>query len=202
MYRLKPEVQATVISGLVEGASIRSMERITGVHRDTIMRLALRVGQGCALLLDETMRDLPCERLEVDEIWSYVAKKQRHVRRSDDPSEVGDVWTWVALDAKTKVVPSYLVGNRDAVTAHAFISDLASRLQNRIQLSSDGLRLYVEAVERAFGAEVDYAQIVKAYEADPIGEGRYSPPKVVSTQKTALVGNPTTKLISTSYVER
>ena len=148
------------------------------------------------------MRNLPCKRVEVDEIWTYVGKKQRHVTSQDDMNTVGDFWTWVALDAETKLVPSYRVGKRDAATAQAFIADLSMRLANRVQLSSDGLRLYLEAVEASFGADVDYAQIVKSYEAEPIGPGRYSPPKVVSTEKASIVGKPNMKLVSTSYVER
>lgn len=182
--------------------SIRSVERLTGVHRDTIMRLMVRVGDACQEMMDSTLRELPCKRIEVDEVWCYVAKKQRHVGLGDDPKEVGDFWTWVALDAETKLVPTHLVGKRDAVSAQAFMNDLATRLANRVQLSSDGLRLYIEAVEQGFGGEVDYATIVKSYEAEPIGPGRYSPPKVVSTEKSKVVGNPVDALISTSYVER
>ena len=140
--------------------------------------------------------------LDIDEIWTYVGKKQRHVSSQDDMNTVGDFWTWVALDAETKLVPSYRVGKRDAATAQAFIADLSVRLANRVQLSSDGLKLYLEAVEASFGADVDYAQIVKSYEAEPIGPGRYSPPKVVSTEKASIAGKPNMKLVSTSYVER
>ncbi len=202
MNRLNLETQTAVISSLVEGSSIRSVERMTGVHRDTITRLMVRVGETCQGIANEMMHDLPCQRVEVDEIWCYVGKKQRHVAETDDPYEVGDFWTWVALDAETKLVPSYLVAKRDAASARAFMVDLASRLTNRIQLSSDALRLYVEAVEAGFGGDVDYATIVKSYEAEPIGPGRYSPPKVTSTAKAIVVGKPNERLISTSYVER
>ncbi len=202
MNKLRPEVQATVIGGLVEGASIRSMERMTGVHRDTIMRLAVRVGGECQEIMHTEMQGLSCQRLEVDEIWCYVGKKQRHVRPSDDLQLVGDQWVWVALDAETKLVPTFQVGKRDASTAYAFMTDLASRLQNRVQLSSDGLRLYAEAVEAGFGHNIDYATIVKSYEGEPIGDGKYSTPKVVGVEKTPMVGKPNRRLISTSYVER
>ena len=175
---------------------------MTGVHRDTITRLMIRVGDACDRLLHETMRELPCKRLEVDEIWCYVGKKQRQVTTGDDPQRVGDFWTFVAIDAETKLVPTWLVGKRDAGTPEVFMTDLASRLANRVQISSDGLRAYVEAVEAGFGSEVDYAQIVKSYEAEPVGEGRYSPPRVVSTDKTRIVGQPDEALISTAYVER
>ena len=202
MNKLKPEIQEQVISALVEGSSIRSVERMTGVHRDTIMRLGVHVGTKCGATMDAMMHGLDCKRLELDEIWAYVSKKQRHVTLSDNPASVGDFWTWVALDAETKLVPTYLVGKRDAATAHEFVTDLASRLNNRVQLSSDGLRLYIEAVEAGFGGDVDYAQIVKSYEAEPIGPGRYSPPKVVSADKSPIVGNPIFDRISTAYVER
>ena len=200
--KLKPELQVTVLSALVEGASIRSVERMTGVHRDTITRLLLRVGERCETILDETMRDLSCRRIELDEIWAYVGKKQRHVLRTDDPNTVGDFWVWVALDSDTKLVPTYAVGKRDSATAKAFVGDLASRLKNRVQLSSDGLRLYADAIEASFGADVDYAQIVKSYEAEPIGPGRYSPPKVVDLSKSAWVGTPNLDTASTAFVER
>ncbi len=202
MNKLKPETQETVISALVEGCSIRSVERMTGVHRDTIMRLGVSVGNKCSDLTDEMMQGLSCQRLELDEIWSYVGKKQRHVLDTDNPNDVGDFWTWVAIDAETKLVPSYLVGKRDSENAHEFVADLASRLNNKVQLSSDGLRLYIEAVEASFGGDVDYAQIVKSYEAEPIGPGRYSPPKVSSVDKSRMIGSPDMDMVSTSYVER
>ena len=200
--KLKAEKKSSVIRALVEGSSIRSTERMTGVHRDTVTRLLLDVGEACGAMLDERMRGLDCRRIEVDEVWCYVGKKQRHILDTDNPNEVGDFYTWVAMDAETKLVPSFLVGKRDSVHANAFISDLASRLENRIQISSDGLRAYVEAVEASFGSEIDYAQIVKSYEAEPIGPGRYSPPKVTSTERYPVMGKPNMNLVSTSYVER
>ena len=202
MNRLKPDKQAAVISALVEGVSVRSTERMTGVHRDTIIRLMVQVGETCGEILDTMMHGLPCRRIEVDEVWCYVGKKQRHVQPMDDPDRVGDFWTFVAIDADTKLVPTYRVGKRDGATAYHFITDLASRLENRVQLSSDGLRAYVDAVEHSFGADVDYAQIVKSYEAEPIGPGRYSPPKVTALDKTVIQGRPDWDKISTAYVER
>ena len=175
---------------------------MTGVHRDTIIRLMVQVGETCGEVLDAMMRGLSCKRIEVDEVWCYVVKKQRHVKPTDDPDRMGDFWTFVAIDADTKLVPTYRVGKRDGVTAYHFITDLASRLENRVQLSSDGLRAYVDAVERGFGADVDYAQIVKAYEAEPLGPGRYSPPKVTALDKTIIQGRPDWDKISTAYVER
>jgi IS1 family transposase len=202
MNNLKSQKQEAVIAALVEGCSIRSTERMTGVHRDTIMRLMVRVGDACEKLMDEKMTNLGCKKVQVDEIWCYVGKKQRHLRLTDNPAEYGDFWTWVAIDADSKLVPSYKVGKRDAYMASSFMNDIASRLKNRIQLSSDMLQFYVAAVEESFGGEIDYGQIVKSYEADYIGPGRYSPPKVISAEKTVVVGMPDKKDISTSYVER
>lgn len=143
-----------------------------------------------------------CERIQVDEIWSYVGKKQKQVTPQDNTACVGDQWTFVAIDADTKIVPSYRIGKRDLPTAIAFMDDLASRLTNRVQLSSDALAAYVEATEQAFGCEVDYGQVVKFYDAEPIGPGRYSPPEVVRAERKAIVGGPDRKHISTSFVER
>jgi len=202
MNILKPEKKEAVIAALVEGNSIRSIERMTGIHRNTIMRLMIRIGHGCEVLMDQTMQNLDCKRIEVDEIWCFVGKKQRHVKPTDNNIQVGDQWTFVAMDADTKLVPSYLVGKRTGGCASRFIGDLSSRLSNRVQLSSDHLQAYVEAVKSSFGPDVDYGQIVKAYEADPIGPGRYSPPHVVRADKTVIIGNPESSKISTSYIER
>jgi IS1 family transposase len=194
--------QLAVIGALVEGCSIRSTERMFGVHRDTVMRLGARVGAGCANMLNETMVDLPCDRLELDELWAFVGKKQRHVR-AGDVITAGDTWTWVAIDAETKLVPSFMTGKRDATTANAFIKDLAARLRGRVQVTTDGLRAYVMPLAQAFGPDgVDYAQLHKTYEAEAVGPGRYSPPKVTGTEKTPVFGFPVEELVSTSYVER
>ena len=202
MNKLSIDKQITAISALVEGNSIRSIERMTGVHRDTIMRLMVRVGNGCERLMDATMRDLPCNNIQVDEILSFVGKKQRYLTKNDDSTRKGDMWTFVAIDRETKLVPSYLVGKRTTANTRAFINDLSSRLANRVQLSSDSMQFYVHAVEEAFGPDIDYGQIVKAYEATPLGEGRYSPPKVVNAIQIPMVGNPDINQISTSHIER
>lgn len=202
MNKLTLEKQTAVIRALVESSSIRSTERMTGLHRDTIMRLMVDTGTACGATLDKMMHNLRCKRVEVDEIWCYVGKKQRHVQATDDMTQVGDFYTWVAMDADTKLIPSFRIGKRDSANANAFIADLASRLQNRIQLNSDALKAYVEAVEASFGAEVDYAQVVKTYEAEPIGPGRYSPPKVASIDRITIAGKPDLELASTSYIER
>ena len=197
------EKQTMAIHALAEGNSIRSIERMTGIHRDTIMRLGVKVGQACQNLLDEKMQNLELGSIEVDEIWGFIGKKQKMVRRSDDRSLVGDVWTYIALDAKTKLIPSYIIGKRDAYHTNAFMMDLAARVKNRVQLSSDGLNLYAAAVERGFGAGVDYGQIVKTYASDErYPQGRYSPPEVVAVEKTVIMGAPIQSEISTSHVEK
>lgn len=157
---LSKDKQIAVIGALAEGSSIRSIERITGVHRDTIMRLGVKVGQGCTAMMDETMRNLPCQRLEMDEIWGYVGKKERNVRMGD-ALEVGSVWTFCAIDADTKLVPAFKVGERNVATATEFVQDVSDRMKNRVQISTDGLRAYVDAIETVFGGDVDYAQIIK-----------------------------------------
>jgi IS1 family transposase len=203
MANLLPKAkQVAVLNALVEGVSIRSTERMLDVSRETVLSLLVRVGEGCAALHDKMMLDLPCSRIECDEIWGYVAKKQRNVTEEDDRSQVGDTWTFVAIDADTKLIPSYLVGKRDAATTHFFVSDLASRMRNKIQIDTDGLGLYIEAIEQSFGVGVDYAQVVKSFEAEPIGPGRYSPPKVSKVEKTAIIGEPNMRVASTSFVER
>jgi IS1 family transposase len=200
---MSTEKQVAVISSLAEGSSIRSIERITGVHRDTIMRLGVRVGKGCQSLLDAKMRGLSCQHLQFDEIWGFIGKKERHCTPDDSP-ELGDVWTFCAIDSDTKLVPSFKVGKRDAATANAFVSDVAGRIKNRVQISSDALKAYVEAVEGAFGANVDFAQIVKTYVADgsQVAERKYSPSEFVIEEKRAISGFPNMALASTSYVER
>jgi IS1 family transposase len=191
-----------IINALVEGNSIRSTERMTNTHRDTIMRLLVEVGSGCHKIMDERMRELPCRRVQVDEIWCYVQKKQQHLKPADNRLRVGDQWTFVAIDPESKLVPSYRVGKRNRANAVAFMSDLSLRLANRVQLSSDALSAYVDAVERAFGDDVDYGQEIKFYDAEPIGPGRYAPPHVTSAQRTVITGNPDQAHISTSLVER
>ena len=192
-----------IINALVEGNSIRSTERMTNTHRDTVMRLMVEVGEGCQRLMDETMRGLTCQRIQMDEIWSYVRVKQHHIRMSvHDIKRTGDFWTFVALDPDTKLIPAYRVGKRTKENAVAFLTDLSDRLSVRIQLSSDALNSYEDAVERVFGADVDYGQIVKFYDSDYIGPGRYSPPRVTGAERTVIAGSPDQAQISTSLVER
>ena len=204
-YFLKTDQKIAVTAALAEGNSIRSIERMTGIHRDTIMRLGVKIGQGCAALLDRKMRGLDCKRLEIDEIWGFIGKKQRHVKEDDDPT-LGDVWTFCALDAETKLVPSFHVSSkRDAANTNLFITDLASRLNNRVQISTDAMVCYPEAIEFAFGREVDYAQIVKSYASEDgkyNPERKYSQPRIASSEKIWIMGTPNAKDVSTSYVER
>jgi len=175
---------------------------MTGVHRDTIMRLGVKVGQGCTALLDETMRNLPCTRLEMDEIWGFVGKKEKHVK-AEDSSDVGSVWTYCAIDADTKLVPAFRVGDRDAATANAFLADVAGRMRNRVQISTDALGAYREAIERAFGLDADYGQIIKTYGSITTSDNRrYSAPEFISCEKKVIAGRPDFDLISTSYIER
>ncbi len=192
------EKQAVAIGALCEGNSIRSVERMTGIHRDTVMRLGARVGEACRNLMDETMRELPCAKIEVDEIWGFIGKKQRNVTEADS-SEKGDVWTWVAIDPETKAVPVFHVGKRNAECANAFVANVAARMKNRIQLSSDGLALYAPAVEAAFGGEVDYGTVVKTFRTTD-GEGRYSPGEMETAVRTRISGE--AFRTCTSYVER
>lgn len=199
---LNTDKQIAVIAALAEGASIRAIERMTGIHRDTIMRLGVRVGQGCTALMDAKMRDLSCNRLEIDEVWGFIGKKESRLKAGDDPT-FGNVWTFCAIDAETKLVPSFAVENhRNTAVTTAFMQDVASRMRNRVQVSTDSLRSYREAVEAVWGANVDYAQIVKVFGHEERNEHRYAPPEVIGTEKTIIQGRPDYELISTSYVER
>ena len=200
---LKPEKQIAVISALAEGSSIRSIERMTGINRNTIMNLGVRVGKGCARLLDAKMRNLTCETLQFDELWGFIGKKEKHVTDSDDPTK-GDVWTFCALDADTKLMPSFKVGKRTHATTQAFINDIHSRIKNRPQITTDGFEQYLTTIENTFGIDVDYAQIVKNYSGRDhrSPEHKYSPAPIVFARKSRVCGKPDPKLVSTSYIER
>ena len=205
MNNLKKDKQLAVISALVEGVSIRSIERMTGVHRDTIMRLLNRVGERCSRLLDQHVVGFHSRLIQVDEIWTFCKKKEQRLTDQEQTNpELGDQYVFVAIDAETKLVPTFSVGKRDSENAHRFIQDLRERLNGngRIQLTTDGFRPYLPAVESAFGSEVDYAQLVKLYGAENPGPGRYSPPRVTETVSTTINGNPDPRFVSTSYVER
>jgi len=200
---LSKDKQIAVISALAEGSGIRSIERMTGINRNTIMTLGVRVGKGCTALLDAKMRDLPCRYLQFDEVWGFIGKKERHVRPDDDP-QYGDVWTFCAIDAETKLVPSFKCGKRNLATAKVFVEDVASRMRTRVQVSSDALRHYIDAIEQVYGADVDYGQIVKNYEHDDAqnAERKYSAARFVSVEKRSITGSPDMDLVSTSYIER
>lgn len=203
MNKLPLAKRAQVIGCLVEGNSIRATVRMTGVAKNTVTKLLVDVGKACAEYQDATLRNLPCKRIQCDEIWSFCYAKAKNVPE-DHRGEFGygDVWTWTALCADTKIVPSWLVGDRSAATANIFIDDLASRLTSRIQLTTDGNRVYLDAIENAYGGAVDYAMLQKIYGPDPEGEKRYSPAACIGAEKIVISGDPDVKHVSTSYVER
>lgn len=206
MNKLDPIKQAQVVSALVEGNSVRATVRMTGVAKNTIAKLLIELGAACSDYMDKTLRNLKCERIQCDEIWSFLAAKERNVTaelRKSNP-EAGDCWTWVAMDADTKLVCSWQVGRRDWITANQFVADLRSRLANRVQLTTDGNRLYLGAVYTHFDLDVDYAVLMKLYGGAPgrPDETRYSPAICIGCEKKPKIGSPDEKHISTSYVER
>jgi IS1 family transposase len=206
MNKLTDERRAAVIRALVEGNSIRSTVRITGVAKNTVAKLLLDTGDACSQYQAQVLRNLPCKRLQVDEIWSFCYSKAKNVplEKCGEPG-VGDVWTWAAICAETKLVPSWQVGARDAATALRFMSDLSERLANRVQLITDGNRVYLEADENYFGSNIDYAMLIKQFGGGGDGsrpETRYSPGDIVRTSKHRIMGNPDVKHVSTSYAER
>jgi IS1 family transposase len=204
MNKLDREARSRILHLLCEGSSIRAVTRLTGISKKAVSKLMVDAGQAAAWYQDRVFRNLTCKRIQVDEIWAFVYAKQKnvaHAKRQD--LAYGDVWTWTAIDADTKLIPSWLVGGRDSDYAMAFMDDLASRLANRVQLTSDGHKAYLEAVEGAFGGDIDYAQLVKLYGSAPeSGQGRYSPGECIGARKERIEGNPDPKHISTSYAER
>jgi IS1 family transposase len=202
MNRLSSEKRKAVIAALVEGNSIRATCRMTGVAKNTVVKLLVDLGTVCSVHQDRLLRDLPCERVQCDEIWSFVYSKQKNVPEHKR-GEAGDVWTWVGMDADTKLVVSYLVGARGTDEAREFMADLASRLRHRVQLTTDGLRQYLLAVPGAFKSDVDYALLVKIYGTATKEEQRkYSPAVCLGQDKQPIIGNPDPDHISTSYIER
>jgi len=202
---LKTEKKIAVISMLAEGTSIRAIERITNVNRNTIMSLNRRVGDACKQIMDEKMRGLNCRNVEIDEIWGFVGAKRKNANRA---GAYGDVWTFIALDADTKLIPSFVVGKRTAYYAKMFMDDLAARLALRVQISSDALAAYPDAFDRSFGADADYGQVVKTYSVTPLGNFaapaavRYSPAEVVKVEKNIISGSPDIARITTSHIEK
>jgi IS1 family transposase len=202
MNRLNNERRAQVVAALVEGNSIRATVRMTGVAKNTIVKLLEDLGTACANYQDEAMRNLPCRRIECDEIWSFCyAKKKNVAPEHQGILGYGDVWTWVAIDPDSKLVPCWHVGRRDANAASEFINDLASRLAHRVMLTTDGFKPYLEAVEGAFGADIDYAMLIKIYGASQ-DEVRYSPAECIGSHPQVITGDPFRPMISTSIVER
>ena len=206
MNKLSLAEQAQILNLLVEGNSMRSASRITGRSINTITKLLVDVGEACSKYKFDVMRDLPCKRIQCDEIWSFCGMKEKNVPREEKGRYgIGDVYTWTAICADTKLVQSFLVGKRDGGWAKVFIKDLASRLKNRVQLTTDGHKAYLNAIEAAFGADIDYAMLIKLY--GPAAEenspsGRYSPPQMTAEIIDVIEGAPELEHISTSYVER
>lgn len=196
--------RAAVVAALVEGCSIRSTSRMTGVARNTVTKLLLDLAEVCAAYSNERLVNLPCKRLQIDEIWEFCYAKAKNVPASKrGVFGYGDVWTFCAIDADTKLVPSWLVGSRDVGSATELMQDLAGRLLGRVQITTDGLKAYVSATEDAFGGEVDFAQLQKIYAAPQSGaESRYSPAVCIGCEKRSISGDPDPKHVSTSYVER
>ena len=203
MNRLPLAKRVAVISALVEGCSVRSTSRLSGVAKGTILRLLAEVGSACARYQDEAIRNVAAQRVQIDEIWSFVGAKQKNLTTANTArGAIGDVWTFVAIEAQTKLVLSWLVGTRDAGCATEFCQDVAGRLSNRIQLTTDGHKMYLSAVEDAFGAGIDYAMLQKIYRSAVDGETRYSPAKCIGCLPQTIAGAPDPAHVSTSYIER
>ncbi len=203
MNRLSREERGHILHLLCEGQSLRAVTRLTGASKKAVSRLMVDAGQAAAWYQDRVFVNLTCKRVQVDEIWAFVYAKQKNVPLAKKaPPQAGDVWTWTAIDADTKLIPSWFVGGRDSDAAMIFMEDLASRLANRVQLTSDGHKAYLEAVEGAFGSDIDYAMLVKLYGPSGEGEKRYSPPECIGAVKHRIEGNPDPKYVSTSYAER
>ena len=203
MNKLPTAKRAQILEMLVEGMSMRAVSRITGASINTVTKLLVEAGEACAAYHDETVRDVTASRVQCDEIWAFCYAKEKNVKTAKAaPEGAGDVWTWTGLDADSKMILSYEVGDRSGETAIEFMDDLRARLANRVQLTTDGHKAYLEAVEGAFGDDVDFAQLVKLYGDTPEGQRRYSPATCVGTRKRRVTGKPVRADVSTSYVER
>jgi IS1 family transposase len=203
MNKLDTAKRTQIVAALVEGCSIRSTVRMTGASKNTIAKLLVELGAACSEYLDKNLVNLNSKRIQCDEIWQYVGAKDKNVPESKRGQfGIGDVWTWVAIDADSKLICSWMVGKRDPGCATAFIQDLAGRLSNRVQLTTDGLKMYLKAVADSFGEDIDYAMLVKVYGKDPTEEKRYSPAICTACEKHPKIGDPDPKHISTSYIER
>lgn len=202
MNRLSTADRARIVACLVEGNSIRATCRLTGAAKNTVTKLLVDLGRACAEYQDGAIRNLTCKRFQCDEIWAFVYAKAKNVPDEMGDQFVGDVWTFTGICADCKIVASYLVGERNPVDAAAFIKDLSDRLASRVQLTTDGHRMYLQAVEEVFGGEIDFAQLIKHYGEDPENERRYSPSHYVGSEKRVISGKPDVADIATSYVER
>ncbi len=203
MNKLSIERRARIIGCLAEGNSIRATARMTDSAKNTVVKLLVDIGQACAEYQDRTLRNLKCKRLQCDEIWSFCYAKEKNVPEDKKGQfGYGDVWTWTAICAESKLVPAWLVGDRTAETASVFMEDLASRFKHRVQLTTDGHKAYLEAVEGAFGADIDYVMLIKLYGEIIDGQRHYSPAECIGVKTQVISGNPERKHISTSYVER
>ncbi len=203
MNKLPIAKRAQILGLLVEGTSLRATSRLADCSINTVTKLLVDIGTACTEYQDRTLRNLTCKRVQVDEIWSFVYAKDKNVASAKAaPDKAGDVWTWTAIDADTKLVASWMIGSRGYITARAFIDDLAERMANRIQLTSDGHKAYLQAVEESFGGAIDYAQLIKVYGAAPESEKRYSAAECIGTELKTVSGNPDPSHISTSFVER
>jgi IS1 family transposase len=202
MNKADIQTRVLILKALVDGNSLRAAGRIAGVAYNTVLKFLPEVGEACAWYQDEHLRGLSCKKIQVDEIWSFCYSKQKNVPEGME-GNAGDLWTWTAICADTKLVPSWRIGSRDGDTALDFISDLGARLANRVQLTSDGHKAYLQAVEQTFGNDVDYAQLVKLYgENTDGGQKRYSPADCIGIKKTKISGDPDLCCVSTSFVER
>lgn len=202
MNKLSIEKRTQVISCLVEGNSMRATSRMTGVAVNTVAKFVVDVGRVCSVYQDKHFVNLPCKRLQCDEIWAFVGAKEKNASKEQKAKGWGDAWTWTAIDCDTKLIPCWFVGERNARAAFHFMHDLADRLSSRVQLTTDGLKAYIGAVDSAFGNDIDFAQLVKIYGDIPADQVRYSPAQCMGTKKTVLTGTPDKRHISTSYVER
>ena len=203
MNRLPLSLRAALLGMLVEGNSLRATSRLGDVSINTVTKLLVDLGAACAAFENRTLRNLTCKRIQCDEIWAFCYAKAKNVPADKQGIfGYGDVWTWVAIDPDTKLVPSWCVGSRGASTARDFMTDLASRLANRVQLTTDGHRVYLDAVDNAFGSEIDYSMLVKMYGDDPKPDTRYSPGECIGCQTVGITGSPNPRHISTSHVER
>lgn len=204
MNKLTPEDRTRILHLLCEGQSIRAITRVIGASKNTVAKLLCDAGRACMAYHDANVRNVAARRIQVDEIWSFTYAKQKNVAKAKAaPEQAGDTWTWTALDADSKMIVSYFVGGRDGECAMWFMDDLRARLANRVQLTSDGHKAYLEAVEGAFGGDIDYAQLVKIYGASPESfKGRYSPAECTGSRKELIEGAPDPAHVSTSYVER